>query len=135
MADSRLRHSGHRATRQPLMTRYWQDWINYFLGLWVFGSPWFIEHTMIGTQPGAGSRGMINLWVVGLAVVLLTPSRSTASSTGLGGAGSPGAWRVIAALALDHRFQRHGAIDVEFGDLRRASLCLCGLELCGRTAP
>ena len=55
------------------MTRCWQDWINYFLGLWVFGSPWFIEHTMIGTQPGAGSRGMINLWVVGLAVVLLTP--------------------------------------------------------------
>jgi len=54
------------------MTRYWQDWINYFLGLWVFGSPWFIEHAMIGAQPGAGSRGMLNLWVVGLAVILLT---------------------------------------------------------------
>src|SRR6516162_3075039 len=54
------------------MTRYWQDWINYFLGLWVFGSPWFIEHAMIGAQPGAGSRGMLNLWVVGPAVILLT---------------------------------------------------------------
>ena len=54
------------------MIRYWQDWVSYFLGLWVFGSPWFIEHAMIGTQPEAGSRGMVNLWVVGLAVVLLT---------------------------------------------------------------
>jgi SPW repeat len=27
---------------------------------------------MIGTQPGAGSRGMINIWVVGLAVVLFS---------------------------------------------------------------
>ena len=53
------------------MTRYWQDCINYSLGLWVFGSPWFIEHAMIGTQPGAGSRGMLNLWVAGLALILL----------------------------------------------------------------
>jgi hypothetical protein len=27
---------------------------------------------MIGTQPGAGGRGMLNLWIVGLAVLLLT---------------------------------------------------------------
>src|SRR6516164_10688264 len=92
MADSRLRHSGHRATRQPLMTRYWQDWINYFLGLWVFGSPWFIEHAMIGTQPGAGSRGMLNLWVVGLAVLLLT----TLAINGIVNR----AWAVPAVLAL-----------------------------------
>jgi hypothetical protein len=52
--------------------RYWQDLVSYFLGLWVFGSPWFIEHAMIGTQPEAASRGMVNLWVVGLAVVVLT---------------------------------------------------------------
>jgi hypothetical protein len=54
------------------MTRYWQDWVNYFLGLWVFGSPWFIEHMMISMEPGGGTRGMLNLWVVGLAVVVLT---------------------------------------------------------------
>jgi hypothetical protein len=53
------------------MPRYWQDCINYFLGLWVFGSPWFIEHAMIGTQPGTGNRGMLNLWVAGLALILL----------------------------------------------------------------
>jgi hypothetical protein len=52
--------------------KYWRGWVNYLLGLWVFGSPWFIEHAMIGTQPGAGSRGMVNLWLVGLAVVLLS---------------------------------------------------------------
>ena len=54
------------------MTRYWQDWINYFLGLWVFGSPWFIEHAMISTEQGSGTRGMLNLWVVGPAVIVLT---------------------------------------------------------------
>jgi len=74
------------------MTRCWQDWINYFLGLWVFGSPWFIEHAMIGTQPGAGSRGMLNLWVVGLAVQLLT----TLAINGIVNR----AWAVPAVLAL-----------------------------------
>ena len=74
------------------MTRCWQDWINYFLGLWVFGSPWFIEHTMIGTQPGAGSRGMLNLWVVGLAVILVT----TFAINGI----LNRAWAVPAVLAL-----------------------------------
>jgi hypothetical protein len=59
-------------TGDVTVIRYWQDWVSYFLGLWVFGSPWFIEHAMIGTQPEAGSRGMVNLWVVGRAVVLLT---------------------------------------------------------------
>jgi|SRR6516162_1535792 hypothetical protein len=54
------------------MTRYWQDWINYFLGLWVFGSPWFIEHAMHTGEQGAGTRGMLNLWVVGPAVIVLT---------------------------------------------------------------
>jgi hypothetical protein len=31
---------------RSLMVRHLQDWINYVLGLWVFGSPWFIEHAM-----------------------------------------------------------------------------------------
>jgi hypothetical protein len=43
------------------MTKYWQDWVNYFLGLWVFGSPCFIEHAMISMEPGSGTRGMLNL--------------------------------------------------------------------------
>ena len=54
------------------MIKCWQDWINYFLGLWVFGSRWFIEHAMITAEHGGGTRGMLNLWVVGPAVVLLT---------------------------------------------------------------
>jgi hypothetical protein len=54
------------------MTKYWPDWINYFLGLWVFGSPWFLEHAMNSREQGGGTRGMLNLWVVGLLVVLLT---------------------------------------------------------------
>ena len=43
------------------MRKYWQDWVNYFLGLWVFGSPWFIERAMVSTERGGGTRGMLNL--------------------------------------------------------------------------
>ena len=57
------------------MLRYWQDWINYVVGLWVFGSPWFIEHAMHTGEQGAGTRGMLNLWVIGPAVILLTTLR------------------------------------------------------------
>ena len=74
------------------MTRYRQDWINYFLGLWVLGSPWFIEHAMVGSQPGAGSHGMLNLWAIGLAVVLLT----TLAINGI----LNRAWALPAVLAL-----------------------------------
>lgn len=54
------------------MIRQWQDWINYAVGLWVFGSPWFLEHAMHTGEQGGGIRGMLNLWVVGPAVILLT---------------------------------------------------------------
>jgi hypothetical protein len=47
---------------------------------------------MIGTQPGAGGRGMLNLWVVGLAVVLLT----TLAINGI----LNRAWAMPAVLAL-----------------------------------
>src|SRR3974390_272377 len=53
---------------------------------------------------------------------------------GLGKTGRPCARRMAAAVTLDYRFQRHGAIDVEFSDLRRAYLCLCGLEPRGKPA-
>src|SRR6516225_436674 len=74
------------------MTRFWQDWINYFLGIWVFGSPWLIEHAMHTGEQGAGTRGMLNLWVVGLAVILLT----TLAINGI----VIGAWARLAVLAL-----------------------------------
>lgn len=54
------------------MMKYWQDWINYFLGLWLFGSPWFLEHSMVTGVPETGTWGMFNLWTVGLSVILLT---------------------------------------------------------------
>jgi hypothetical protein len=51
---------------------HWQDWAIYFLGLWLFGSPWFLEHSiMIPGSAGGGARAMWNLWLVGLAVVLV----------------------------------------------------------------
>lgn len=51
--------------------QHWQDWINGMLGLWVFGSPWFLEHTMVTEVPARGTLGMWNLWVIGLAVVVI----------------------------------------------------------------
>jgi SPW repeat len=54
------------------MTKYPQDWVNYFLGLWVLGSPWFIEHRM--DQYGTGRRDTRDVKSVGgrAAVVVLT---------------------------------------------------------------
>jgi len=51
--------------------QHWQDWLNVLLGLWVFGSPWLLEHTMVTEVPGGGLLGMWNAWVVGLAVVVI----------------------------------------------------------------
>ncbi|HVB15374.1 MAG TPA: SPW repeat protein [Stellaceae bacterium] len=52
--------------------QHWQDWANYFLGLSIFGSPWLLVHSMVTEVPGSGSRAMWNLWVVGLAVVVVS---------------------------------------------------------------
>lgn len=54
------------------MVKYRLDWANYCLGLWVFGSPWLLEHSMALGVPGGGSRAMWNLWLVGLAVVVIS---------------------------------------------------------------
>jgi SPW repeat len=51
---------------------HWQDWVTYSLGLWILGSPWFLEHSMMMTgSAGGGSRARWNLFLVGLAVVPL----------------------------------------------------------------
>jgi len=50
----------------------WQDRLNYFLGLWLFGSPWFLEHSMLAGGARASTWAMFNLWTVGLCVVLLS---------------------------------------------------------------
>ena len=63
---------GKQPKRAMTMIKYWQDWLNYFLGLWLFGSPWFLEHSMITGTPQAGTQAMFSLWTVGLCVVLLT---------------------------------------------------------------
>ena len=47
---------------------------------------------MVGSQPGAGSHGMLNLWAIGLAVVLLT----TLAINGI----LNRAWALPAVLAL-----------------------------------
>jgi hypothetical protein len=55
-----------------MRNRHWQDWVTYFLGLWIFGSPWFLEHSMmLARSSGGGMRAMWNLWLGGLAIVVL----------------------------------------------------------------
>jgi SPW repeat-containing protein len=50
----------------------WQDWTNLVFGLWVFASPWALQHPMItGASEGAASGAMWNLWIVGVAVATL----------------------------------------------------------------
>jgi hypothetical protein len=51
--------------------QHWQDWGNVVLGLWIFGSPWLLEHAMVTEILGGGLSGMWNLWIVGLAVVAI----------------------------------------------------------------
>ncbi len=56
------------------MKMKWQDWTNVVFGLWVFASPWVLQHPMItGTAAGerAASGVMWNLWIVGIAVAIL----------------------------------------------------------------
>lgn len=50
---------------------HWQDWVNFLLGLWVFGSPWLLEHSMATEAPSGGILGMWSLWFVGLAVSVI----------------------------------------------------------------
>jgi SPW repeat len=51
--------------------RHWRDWANFLLGLWVFGSPWLLEHLMVKEMPGGGILGMWNVWLVGLGVSII----------------------------------------------------------------
>lgn len=52
------------------MKKYWQNWVNVFLGVWVFVSPWFMQQIM--APEGARGAGTWNLYVVGVAIAVLS---------------------------------------------------------------
>ena len=54
-----------------MKTDHWQDWISALVGVWLFGSPWFLEHTMVTEVPAAGDLGMWNFWIVGLTMIVV----------------------------------------------------------------
>ena len=84
------------------MIKRWQDWANYFLGLWVFGSPWLLEHSMALGEPGGGSRAMWNLWLAGLAVtVISTVALNTSAVWGEWANFGLGMWLVASPWVLD----------------------------------
>ena len=70
--------------------QHWQDWVIYFLGLWVLGSPFFLEHSMMSDVPGGALRAMWSLWFTGLGVVILTTAAVEAFKI----------WQEWASLAL-----------------------------------
>lgn len=56
------------------MKKHWQDWVNLVLGLWVFVTPWVLQHTMAtgaGASGAVTSAAMWNLFIVGIAIALL----------------------------------------------------------------
>jgi SPW repeat-containing protein len=55
------------------MKKHWQDWGNLVLGLWIFASPWALQHTMAsGTESAAANNAtMWSLYIVGIAVAAL----------------------------------------------------------------
>jgi hypothetical protein len=56
------------------MRKHWQDWGNLVLGLWVFASPWVLQHTMAAGAETAGAvtgSAMWNLYIVGIAIAAL----------------------------------------------------------------
>ncbi|MFQ5775324.1 MAG: SPW repeat protein [Kiloniellaceae bacterium] len=57
------------------MSKRWQDWGNLVLGLWIFASPWVLQHTMAtgaeATDMAANNAAMWSLYIVGIAVAAL----------------------------------------------------------------
>ena len=50
--------------------QHWQDWVNGFLGFWIFISPWALQHTM-PSDAVVGGLAMWNLWTVGVIVLVV----------------------------------------------------------------
>lgn len=48
--------------------QHWQDWVNVFLGIWMFVSPWVIREWLSAGSVGE-ALGVWDLWAVGIAVV------------------------------------------------------------------
>jgi hypothetical protein len=43
----------------------WEDWINLFLGAWIFAVPWSVSHTLTRLDSGGA---MWNFWFVGIVI-------------------------------------------------------------------
>lgn len=49
--------------------QHWQDWVNVFVGIWMFISPWIIGKWLSEGSVGE-ALGVWDLWAVGIAVVV-----------------------------------------------------------------
>lgn len=66
------------------MRNRWQDWSNLLLGLWVFVSPWVLQHTMTTGAAAAGavtSAAMWSFYISGIAIAILAAAALLAFQT------------------------------------------------------
>src|SRR5208337_3785574 len=54
--------------------RYWQDWANALIGVWIFASSWVLANNAVSGVQGGGSLPAWNLWIVGALVAVLAMS-------------------------------------------------------------
>lgn len=87
------------------MKKHWQDWGNLVLGLWIFASPWVLQHTMSTGTEVAGvavsNPAMWSLYIVGIAVAALAVAALFAFQTWEEWANlTLGVWLLISPWAL-----------------------------------
>ena len=53
--------------------QHWQDSVNALLGIWIFISPWLLQHAMAGAAMlgGVGGVAMWNFYIVGIAIAVV----------------------------------------------------------------
>jgi SPW repeat len=61
--------------KEAIMKKHWQDWGNLGLGLWIFASPWVLQHSMISgadvTGATVSTTAMWSLYIVGIVIAAL----------------------------------------------------------------
>src|SRR6516162_10251157 len=124
---------GHKAVLDAQILAGLHQLLSRSLGLWLT-----VVHRARDDRYATRHRKPWNVKFVGRRACLdpaRDPRNQRHRQQDLGGARSTGARRTVSTISLDHRFYRHGAVDVEFGDLWRAAVCPCGLAPRGGPPP
>jgi hypothetical protein len=87
--------------RDLAQQKRWQDWLNLFLGIWLFVSPWLLGYSNVEAAAG-------NSWIFGIAVAAVAGSALANPAQWQEWVNLVlGAWLLISPWALGFSF--HGA--------------------------